>query len=124
MNKVILTGNLTKDVSAIAVKSGDKCTRFSIAVSIGYGDKKRTDFFDVVTWGKTAENCAKYLKKGSKVGIVGRLQQRVFEGKDGMKHSQFEVVADEVEFFNAIAVQQEIETPHAPETIPDEELPF
>jgi single-strand DNA-binding protein len=123
MNKVVLTGNLTKDVTVITSKTGDKAARFSMAVSFGFGDKKRTDFFDIVTWHK-ADVCAKYLKKGSKVGIVGRLQQRIVEGKDGMKHSQFEVVADEVEFFNAIAVQQEIETPQAPETIPDEDLPF
>ena len=56
------------------------------------------DYFDIIAWRQLAERCAKYLFKGSKVGINGSVQRRQYEDRDGIKRTTFDVVADEVEF--------------------------
>lgn len=95
MNKAILSGNLTKDLELRETADGKSVANFTIAVN-GYGDS--VNYFSIVVWGNQADNCAKYLKKGSKVGIVGRLQNRSYEANDGSKKYITEVVAEEVEF--------------------------
>jgi hypothetical protein len=86
MNKVILIGNLSKDVEKRQTQNGNVVANFSIAVSRTFSDE--TDFFNITVWGNQAENCAKYLKKGSKVGIVGALQNRSYEANDGTKRTK------------------------------------
>ena len=94
----MLIGNLTRDVEKRETETGKTVANFSIAVGRTFSDE--TDFFNVTVWEKQAENCAKYLKKGSKVGIVGTLQNRSYKANDGVKRTITEVVAEQVEFLS------------------------
>ena len=103
MNKVYLIGNLTRDPELAETGSGIKVCRFSIAVNRTYRSsdgERQTDFFNITVWSNQAENCGRYLKKGSKVAVVGRLQNRSYEDKDGVKRNVTDIVADEVEFLS------------------------
>ena len=109
MNKVILIGRLTKDPEMRQISTGAATTSFTIAVDRPFTsrDGERTaDFIPIVTWNKTAENCGKYLTKGSKVGVSGRLQTRSYNANDGSKRYVTEVIADEVEFLTSRSEQQ------------------
>ena len=100
MNKVILIGNLTRDPELRVTTSGRSVCSFSIAVNRNYTTQtgeRLTDFFNIVVWGKQAENCGKYLAKGRKVAVSGELQNRSFEGKDGVKRTVTEINAIDVE---------------------------
>lgn len=97
-NKTFLSGNLTKDPELRSTSTGKSVATFSVAVKREYGDE--TDFFNIVVWGKNGENCAKYLQKGSKVLVVGQLQNRSYEAKDGSKRTVTEINASEVEFLS------------------------
>ena len=102
MNTVVLIGNLTKDVE-VRYSTGAKQTavgRFTLAINSGYGDKQRADYINIVTFGKTAENCEKWLKKGSKCAVRGHIQTGSYEGKNGKVYTT-DVIADEVEFLNS-----------------------
>lgn len=95
MNKVILIGNLTRPPE---VKYGDTTVgRFTMAINDGYGENKRTSYPNIVCFGKTAENCEKYLDKGSRVAIEGKIQTGSYE-KNGQKVYTTDVIADKVEF--------------------------
>ena len=101
MNKVILVGNLTKDPELSETPSGVAVCKFSLAVSRDYTNaegNRDTDFFNITVWRSRAENCGKYLKKGNKVAIVGSLQTRSYEDKDGIKRNVTDIIASEVEF--------------------------
>ena len=101
MNKVILIGNLTRDPELSETPSGVAVCRFSIAVSRDYAGQdgnRETDFFNITVWRGRAEVCGKYLKKGNKVAVVGSLQNRSYDDKDGNKRYVTDIVASEVEF--------------------------
>lgn len=106
MNKVLLTGRLTRDPELRFTPSNQAVTTISVASSRRYKDtqsgewKEITSFVQVVAWGKQAENIGQYLKKGSAVAVEGRLQSRSYETKTGEKRSVLEVVADRVQFLN------------------------
>jgi len=102
MNKAILVGNLTRDPELSTIPNGTAVCKFSIAVNRRFADaegNRQTDFFNIVAWRALGENCSKYLKKGSKVGIVGQIQIRQYE-QDGVKKFFTEIIADEVEFLS------------------------
>lgn len=101
MNKVFLIGNLTRDpeLTAVGQENLQKC-RFTLAVPRPRSKDKEVDFVDVVAWRNLAENCQKYLKKGSKCAVVGYLTIREFTSKDGAKKRATEIVADDVEFLS------------------------
>ena len=103
-NKVILMGNLTRDPEVRFTPQGTPVANFSVAVNRKYkqGDelKEEVGFFDVVVFGKQAENCGQYLAKGRSVLVEGRLQQRRWETDDGQKRSKVEVVAQSVQFLS------------------------
>lgn len=101
MNKVFLIGNLTRDpeLQSVGTNSTSVC-RFSIAVNRRTGGNQETDFFNVTVWRALGENCAKFLKKGSKVAISGEIQIRNYEDKEGNKRTSVDVVADAVEFLD------------------------
>lgn len=134
MNKVILVGNLTKDPELSETPSGVAVCKFSLAVSRDYTNaegNRDTDFFNITVWRGRAENCGKYLKKGNKVAIVGSLQTRSYEDKDGIKRNVTDVIANEVEFLTPKQSGQEEEsvvsvTRQRPqlEAIDDNRLPF
>lgn len=101
-NKVILLGNLTRDPEVRYTPNGSAVASFAIAVNRKYkqGDetKEEVGYFDIVVFGKQAENCGQYLNKGDAVLIDGRLQQRRWETEDGQKRSKIEVAAQTVNF--------------------------
>ena len=108
MNKVILIGNLTRDPELSETPSGVAVCRFSIAVSRDYAGQdgnRETDFFNITVWRGRAENCGKYLKKGNKVAVVGSLQNRSYDDKDGNKRYVTDIVASEVEFLTPKGTQ-------------------
>ena len=110
MNKVILVGNLTRDPELTETPSGVAVCRFAIAVSRDYANAegtRETDFFNITVWRGRAEVCGKYLKKGNKVAIVGSLQTRSYEDKDGIKRNVTDVVANEVEFLTPKSAQSD-----------------
>lgn len=137
MNKVILVGNLTRDPELSETPNGVAVCRFSIAVSRDYANSdgtRETDFFNITVWRGRAENCGKYLKKGNKVAVVGSLQNRSYEDKEGVKRTVTDIVANEVEFLtpksaqngdseDAPVVQARRERPQL-EAIDDNQLPF
>ena len=97
MNKVILIGNLTKDPEHKQTPNGVSVCAFSIAVNRRM-NKDVTDYFSIVAWRGLADICSKYLKKGQKVSVVGELQTRTYDDKNGVKRYVTEVSAEEVEF--------------------------
>lgn len=103
MNKVILIGNLTRDPEITTTNGGVSVCRFPIAVQRRFQNaegEREADFINIVVWRAQGENCHKFLKKGSKCGIVGRIQTSSYEGQDGQRRYVTEVVADEVEFIS------------------------
>lgn len=103
MNKATLIGNLTRDPEVRTTQSGVSMCSFTIAVNRRYTSadgSKQTDFIPIVAWRKTAELCGQYLSKGRKVAVVGEIQTRTYDAKDGTKRYVTEIVADEVEFLS------------------------
>lgn len=123
MNKIIITGNICKAPELRHTESGMAICRFTIANNRGYGEKQKTTFVNIVTFNKTAENCEKYLSKGSKVGIIGELEIRQYEGNDGQNKYMTEILANEVEFFST-KNQAQKESNNELVEIEDTDLPF
>ena len=101
-NKTILMGNLTRDPDLKFTQSGSALCKLGLAVNQKYkkGDEWVEDpvFVDITVWGKQAENCAEYLKKGSPVLVDGRLNFSQWETDDGQKRSKIDVTANSVQF--------------------------
>lgn len=125
MNEVNLIGRLTRDPEVRYTQSNMAVARFSIAID---RMKDGTDFPSIVAFGKTAENCEKYLTKGRQVGITGRIQTGSYE-KDGRKIYTTDVVASRVEFLGSKSseaestAQESIDTPAGFEEL-DDDVPF
>lgn len=144
MNKVFLIGNLTRDPELRTTQSGIACCQFSIAVNRRFKSAdgvQEVDYINVVTWRQLAESSSKYLAKGKKVAVVGSIQTRTYEGKDGNKRHVTEVIASEVEFLTPKGAEAKPAdsgnpgtTPQPPQqnhdayagftSVDDEELPF
>ncbi len=139
MNKAILIGNLTRDPEVRTTPSGVNVCSFSIAVNrrrANQQGERETDFFNIVAWRSLGDLCGKYLSKGRKVCVTGEIQNRSYDGKDGVKRYVTEIIADDVEFLtprdaNASGgyAPSSYEAPSAPaaegfEEIDDDELPF
>jgi len=105
-NRVMLMGNLTKDPELKYIQSGSAVVNLRMAINRSYTTKsgeerKEVCYVGVVVWQKQAENCAKYLHKGSPLFVEGRLQSRSWDTDDGQKRSVLEVVADRVQFLGS-----------------------
>ena len=103
MNKVVLIGNLTRDPELQTTNGGVSVCRFSLAVTRRFANaegERDADFINIVVWRNQAENCHKYLKKGSKCAAIGRIQTSSYDAPDGSKRYTTDVVADEVEFIS------------------------
>lgn len=101
MNQVILIGRLTRDPELRFIpNSGTAVARFAIAVNREFKREGQpdADFFNIVVWGKSAENCANYLKKGRLCAVNGSLRNNNYEDKNGVKHYSIEINANRVEF--------------------------
>lgn len=103
MNKIVLIGNLTHDPEKRATSRGTFVTSFTIAVDRRFSSEngeKQTDFFRINAWNKLADSCARFLAKGRKVAVIGELQARTYDAKDGTTRLSLDVSADEVEFLS------------------------
>ncbi len=105
-NKVLLLGNLTRDPELRHTPSGSPVADFALAVSEVFKNKvgetvEQTCFADIVVWGRQAETCDEYLKKGSPVFIEGKLQFEQWETKQGEKRNKLKVRADRVQFLGS-----------------------
>ena len=106
MNKVFLIGRLTKNPELRYTSSNIACSTFTLAVNRDFTNQngeREADFINIQAWKKLAENCSKYLTKGSQVAIDGRIQTRSYDGQDGQKRYVTEVVADNVQFLGSRA---------------------
>lgn len=128
MNKVILIGRLTKDVSVKYTQNGKCVALFSMAVN-GF-KKENVYFFNIVAWNKTAELCGNYLTKGSKVLIEGQLTTRSYEDNSGSKKTVTEIIASNVEFLESkqnkqqATMQQVKQYQNTFGAVQNEEIPF
>lgn len=106
LNKVFLIGNLTRDPELRYTTQGTPVLTLRLAVNRRYrtqtGDiKEETGYFNVVVWGKIAENCNKYLSKGRPIFVEGRLSSRTYELQDGQKRNVVEIVAENIQFLGS-----------------------
>ena len=143
MNKVVLMGRLTRDPDVrYTITNNTLVASFSLAVNRRFarqGEERQADFINVVAWDKTGEFCSKYFKKGQQVGIIGRIQTRNYDDKDGKKVYVTEVVAEEAYFAdtkrdaetNPFATTGAVDAPFNPSAAPseftpvtDDDLPF
>jgi single-strand DNA-binding protein len=103
MNKVALVGRLTKDPEVrYTANNQTPVAKFTLAVNRLYKQEGQpdADFIPIVVWGKPAENCGKYIKKGRLVAVSGRIQTRSWDDQEGKRHFATEVTADEVHFLD------------------------
>lgn len=112
LNRVILIGNLTRDVESRVTPNGAPVANFGLAVNRSYTNKagekvEACDFFNIVVWAKLAELCAQYISKGSQIALEGRLQSRSWDTDDGQKRTVVEVVAENVQFLGKPQDRQE-----------------
>ena len=140
MNKVFLIGRLVRDPELRYTGTNIPVATFSIAVNRNFANsagEREADFINIVVWRALAENCHKYLRKGSKAAVFGYLQIRNYETKEGQKRTVAEVVANDVEFVGARRSEESSDDYSAPseeqsttdsvvelEPIDDGELPF
>lgn len=99
INTVMLAGNLTRDVELKTLPSGKSVGNFGMAINDRRPDgQEETVFVDITVWNKTAENCSRFISKGSNVFIEGRLDMDTWQGQDGKKKSKLKVTALTVQF--------------------------
>lgn len=104
LNRVVLVGRLTRDPELRYTPNGVAVANFTIAVNRPFSNQQGSrdaDFINCVVWRRPAENLANYMKKGSLIGVDGRLQSRSFDGQDGKRVFVTEVVADSVQFLES-----------------------
>ena len=127
MNKVMLLGRLTKDPEIRITENGRVLATFTLAVNRKY-EKDVADFLPIITFSKTAEFTEKWLKKGMQIIVVGRIQVRKWETKEGENRYSTEIIAEEVEFADSKKQEDkeetkgDLQTMH--ETLTDADLPF
>lgn len=125
LNKVLLIGRLGQDPEMRYTPSGKPLTKFQVAVNRSWttdGEKKtETEWFNVVAWGKLAEICKQYLKKGQQVYIDGRLHTRYWQDDEGANHSTVEVITQEMIMLGNRSDNADAD---ADRDIPDEDYPF
>ena len=127
LNKVMLIGRLGHDPEMRYTPSGKPLTKFQLAVNRSWTSannekKTETEWFTVVSWGKLAEICNQYLKKGHQVYIDGRLHTRRWQNDEGVNHSVVEVVAKEMVMLGRPMEEDEADQPGEPTS--EDEYPF
>ena len=114
MNKLTLLGRLTKEPEIRYSQSNNmKVARFTLAVNRKYvklGEERQTDFLNIVAYSKLAEFTETYLNKGTQIGLVGRLQNRIWEDNNGTKHYITEIIAEEIYFVDSYKKIEESNT--------------
>lgn len=98
LNRVILIGRLTRDTDLTKTKTDVDCAKFGLALTNGFGDKKKVVFVEITAWGKTASFVSTNFKKGNEILIEGRLDFEQWESKEGEKKQKLYVTAESVGF--------------------------
>lgn len=114
MNRIHLIGNLTRDPEFSETAAGVAVCKFSIAVGRAYADQngeKQTDFFNCTAWRQTADAVARYTKKGNKIAVIGSMQSRAYEDRQGVKKTVWEVQVSEIEFLSPHEAQEKESEP-------------
>lgn len=129
LNRIVLIGRLTKDPELrYTPANGVAVATFTLAVNRRFtqqGQQREADFIPIVVWRAQAENCAKYLGKGSLVAVEGRLQIRSYEDKEGQRRTIAEVVADSVQFLESKEKRSFNEPPAFDDSmIGEDDVPF
>src|SRR5699024_4096340 len=139
MNRFVGVGRLTKDVSLNYTQNGKAVANYTVAINRPFKNQQgenEADFINGVVWGKGSENLANYMKKGSQIGIDGRLQTRTYENNNGQTVFVTEVVADSVQFLESKGNQQQSQSQQPQQNqqhqtyeqagadISDQDLPF
>src|SRR4051812_5471512 len=106
INRVVLTGNLTRDPELRSTPSGTSVCSLRVACNTRRKDASgewvdKPNYFDVTVWGAQGESCATYLSKGRPVAVDGRLEWREWETQDGQKRQAVDIVADSVQFLGS-----------------------
>jgi single-strand DNA-binding protein len=120
-SKTIIVGRAGRDAEQRFTPAGKAVTQFSVAVDIGWGDNKKTQWYEVVCWDKLAEVAAQYVKKGSKVLCDGVAELNEYTGKDGTSKASLRLTAREVKF---LSDKSETGTGNAAPFVDDDDLPF
>jgi single-strand DNA-binding protein len=146
LNRAMILGNLTRDPEVRSTPAGQSVATFAVATNRRWTTKEgqtqeSAEYHDVVAWGKLAEICQQFLKKGQRVYVEGRLQTRSWEGQDGAKRNRTEIIAENVisldrspvtagAFGEATKVDTRISTdipasaPDGPASAPDGDIPL
>lgn len=114
MNKLIITGNLTRDPELRTTQNGKNVCTFTVAVNLRKGDE--TDYFRVTAWDQLGDNCQRYLAKGRKVAVVGSVSVNSYTTQNGEHRASLEVSASEVEFLSSKNEGQQ-NGEYAPQTV-------
>ena len=106
INRVVLTGNLTKDPELKSTPSGTSVCKLRLACNTRRRDSSgewvdKPNFFDITVWGAQGENCANYLQKGRAIAVDGRLEWREWETEQGQKRQAIDIIADSVQFLGS-----------------------
>jgi len=133
INKAIIVGRLTRTPEIRTTADGQTICTFNVATTRTWKDasgekKEKTEFHNIVTWGKLAELCQQYLIKGQLVFIIGRIETRSWEAPDGTKRSRTEIIAEDIQFgpkpkgiIEEIPSEKIVSEESPPEEIPPEE---
>lgn len=130
MNKVCLIGRLTKDPEIKVIPtSNTMVSNFTIAVNRKYvreGEERQADFIPIIAFGKAADFCSNYFKKGQQVGITGRIQTRNWEDENGQKHFSIDVIAEEMFFADSKkeSKSEDNKTTEFEDKLNNDDLPF
>ena len=106
MNKVIISGNLTKDMEVNVTKKDVLVGKFTVAVQIGYGDNSKTQFYPVVLFGNRVESLQKYLLKGAKVLIDGQIDYNSIQDDEGNWKNYFQIIVNDLEILKFVEVEE------------------
>ncbi len=126
MNKVFLIGNLTRDPELSETQSGVSVCRFGIAVNRRSGSsdgERKADFYKVTAWRGLGETVARYAKKGNKVAVLGNIELRTYEDRDGVERTSVDVIAQDVEFLTPRGAQEDMGDYSAPATHSEKKKP-
>ena len=107
MNKVIISGNLTKDMDVMVSKNYINIGKFTVAVNNGYGENTNTQFYPVILFGKRVEALQKYLLKGTKVIIDGQIDYNSIQDDEGNWKNYFQLIANDIDIVKFVEVQED-----------------
>ena len=107
MNKVIISGNLTKDMDVMVSKNDVNIGKFTVAVDNGYGENTNSQFYPLVLFGKRVEALQKYLLKGSKVIIDGQIDYISIQDDNGNWKNYFQIIANDIDIVKFVEVQED-----------------